>query len=91
MTKSELIECISVWNKIPKKTVATVIDDFLEEIKTSLIEGGKVQLSGFGTFSVRKRAARTGRNPRTNEPIQLPASKLPCFKAGKSLKDAVNQ
>lgn len=91
MTKSELIESISVWNKIPKKTVATVIDDFLEEIKTSLIEGDKVQLSRFGTFSVRKRVARTGRNPRTNEPIQLPESKRVHFTTGKALRDAVSQ
>ena len=91
MQKSELIESIAAWNKIPKTTVATVINAFLDEIKTTLIEGGEVQLIGFGTFKLRERAARKGTNPRTGEEIQVDAYKLPYFTAGKTLKEAVNQ
>lgn len=90
MTKTELIESIAVWNKIPKTTVATVINAFLDEIKTSLIEDGKVDIPGFGKFSVRERAACKGMNPRTGKPIDVPAYKLPYFTAGQSLKKAVN-
>ena len=91
MQKRDLIESIAVWNKIPKKTVATVVNAFLDEIKTSLIEDGKVQLLGFGTLSVKTRAAHNGRNPRTNETIQLPESKRVHFTTGKALKEALNQ
>lgn len=89
MTRAELIERIAIRNRISKATVATVIYDFLDQIKNSLIIGGDVQLPGFGKFSVRKRAARPGRNPRTGEPIEIPASKSPCFQAGRALKAAV--
>lgn len=89
MTKLELIESIAVWNKIPKATVATVINAFLDEIKTSMIEGGDIQLAGFGNFKVRERAARPGRNPRTGEEIQVDAYKIPYFTASKSFKAAV--
>ena len=90
MTKNELIESIAIWNKLPKSTVATVINAFLDEIQTTMIEGGEVNLLGFGKFSVKEHKPRTGRNPRTGEEIQIPATKLPHFTAGKSLKEAVN-
>ena len=89
MTKSKLIESIADRNKIPKETVETVINNFIDEIKISLIQGDKVQLSGFGTFNLRDRAARNGRHPRTGEEIQVSAYKLPYFTAGKSFKAAV--
>lgn len=89
MTKAELIERIAIRNRISKATVATVIYDFLDQIKNSLIIGGDVQLPGFGKFSVRERAARPGRNPRTGEEIQITAYKIPYFTAGKLFKAAV--
>lgn len=90
MQKSTLIESIAVRNKIPKKTVETVINAFLDEIKTSLIEGGKVQLMDFGTFSIKTRAAHNGRNPRTGESVQVPESKRVHFTNGKAFKEALN-
>ena len=90
MNKSELIASIAAKEGYTKTAVANVIDAFLEETKLSVQKGDPVQLIGFGTFENRERSARTGRNPRTGEKIEIPASKLPSFKAGKALKEAVN-
>lgn len=91
MTKAELIR--EVANKIPQVKavdVDRVIYATLDTIKRELSAGNEVQLLGFGKFSVRDRPAREGRNPRTGEPIEIPASKLPTFTAGRALKAAVN-
>ncbi len=90
MTKDELIGSIAAKTDVSKKEVELVINAALEAITKTLVEGGKVALTGFGTFSVSKRAARTGVNPqKPGEKIQIPAMTVPKFKAGKSLKDAV--
>lgn len=91
MTKSELIDAVAYKSHTAKVDVKAVIDTTLDVIRNELINGGEVNLIGFGKFSVKDRAARKGHNPRTNEEIQLPAKKLPTFTAGKSLKGAVNQ
>lgn len=91
MTKSELIDAVAYKSHTAKVDVKAVIDTTLDVIRCELINGGEVNLIGFGKFSVKERAARKGHNPRTNEEIQLPAHKLPTFTAGKSLKGAVNQ
>lgn len=90
MTKSELIDAVAYKSHTAKVDVKAVIDTTLDGIRNELINGGEVNLIGFGKFSVKERAARKGHNPRTNEEIQLPAHKLPTFTAGKSLKQAVN-
>ena len=89
MTKTELIAIIAKEADLPKVKAEKALAATLEGIKKSLKKGDKVQLVGFGTFEVRKRPARTGLNPRTKEAIKIPASKVPAFKAGKALKDAV--
>jgi len=90
MTKDELIGTIAAKTDVSKKEVEMVVNAALEAITKTLVEGGKVALTGFGTFSVSKRAARTGVNPqKPGEKIQIPAMTVPKFKAGKSLKDAV--
>lgn len=91
MTKSELIEAVALKCQTPRRDIERVITAAIDIIKAELAQGGKVQLIGFGTFSVHDRAERQGRNPRTGEVITLPASKLPVFKAGKTLKEAVNK
>ena len=75
---------------LTKKDAEKAVNALFESVQQALVEGDKVQMIGFGTFEVKERAARTGRNPRTSETIQIPASKNPVFKAGKALKDAVN-
>lgn len=90
MNKNELIEAISAKADITKTCAAKVLDAVTETIAAELKTGGSVQLVGFGAFTVKERAARTGRNPQTGESIELPASKNPVFKAGKLLKDSVN-
>ncbi|MBR5968767.1 MAG: HU family DNA-binding protein, partial [Lachnospiraceae bacterium] len=90
MNKTELIEAMAKINKLSKKENETVLNSFVEAVEKELKKGGKVQLVGFGTFEVGKRAARTGRNPQTGAEIKIKASKAPKFKAGKALKDAVN-
>ena len=91
MTKTELIAAIAekagLSKKDAEKAVAAVFDSITEALK----KGDKVQLVGFGTFEVRERAARTGHNPKTNESIQIAASRVPAFKAGKALKDEVKK
>lgn len=90
MNKTELVSNVAEKADITKKDAEKVIASVLETIEGALAAGDKVQLVGFGTFEVRERAARTGRNPKTGEEIQIDATKVPAFKAGKALKDAVN-
>jgi DNA-binding protein HU-beta len=89
MTKAELIDKISTGTKISKADAAKTLDSTLNSIKGALKKGQRVTLVGFGTFSVVKRKARKGRNPRTGDVISIPAAKIPKFKAGKTFKDAV--
>ena len=90
MNKSELIAEVATKAEITKKDAEAAVTAVIDAITESLKKGDKVQLVGFGTFEVRERGARTGRDPRTNQEIQIPASKAPAFKAGKALKDTVN-
>ncbi|KDN57611.1 MULTISPECIES: HU family DNA-binding protein [Exiguobacterium] len=89
MNKTELIQAVAEKAEVSKKEATTVVEATFESITEALQNGEKIQLIGFGTFEVRERAARKGRNPRTKEDIEIPASKVPAFKAGKALKDAV--
>lgn len=91
MNRSELVAKISEKSELTKKDSEKALTAFIEAVTEELASQGKVQLVGFGTFEVRKREARTGRDPRTGNPIKIPASKAPAFKAGKALKDAVNK
>ena len=91
MNKAELIAAIAAKTGDTKKTAEATVNAFIETVTESLVKGDKVQLVGFGSFEVRKRAARKGRNPQTKEEIKIPASKAPVFKAGKALKDLVNE
>ena len=92
MNKSELITSIAEKAEITKKDAEAALNAFVKSVEGALTEGEKVQLVGFGTFEVRERKARTGRNPRNPEQvIEIPASKAPVFKAGKSLKETVNK
>ncbi len=91
MNKQELVAQVAKSADISKTKAAEAVDAVIASIKASLKKGNDVRLVGFGTFSVAKRAATTGRNPRTGEPIKIPASKQPKFKAGKELKEAVNK
>lgn len=91
MNKSELIEAMVKSNKLSKRENEEVLNSFIETVGKELKKGGKVQLVGFGTFEVGKRAARTGRNPQTGAEIKIKAAKAPKFKAGKALKDLVNK
>lgn len=90
MNKSDLINKVAEEADLSKADATRAVDAFTEVVKKGLKSGDTVSLVGFGTFSVRHRAARTGRNPRTNEVIKIKASKVPGFKAGKGLKDALN-
>lgn len=89
MNKAELIAAVAEKTGMSKKDTEAVIAATFEAVTDTLAEGDKVQLVGFGSFEVKKRAARLGRNPKTKEPIEIEASKVPVFKAGKALKDAV--
>ena len=91
MNKNDLIAAVADNTDLSKADATKAVDGVLESITGALTSGGEVRLVGFGTFSVANRAASTGRNPRTGESIQIPASKQPKFKAGKGLKDAVNK
>ncbi len=90
MTRAELIVNVADRAKLDRKSAERAVTATFDAIKKALIEGDKVQVLGFGTFENRTRAARKGRNPRTGEEIDIKASNLPSFKAGKSLKEAVN-
>ena len=89
MNKTELIAAVAEKTGLTKKDAERVINATLETIEASLVKGDKVSVSGFGIFEVKAREARVGRNPRTKETIEIPATKLPAFKAAKALKDAV--
>lgn len=89
VNKSELIDAIADSADISKAAAGRALDAMVDSITSSLKKGDQVTLIGFGTFSVKERAARTGRNPQTGQEIQIAASKVPSFKAGKALKDAV--
>ena len=91
MNKSDLIAAMAAKTGETKKSAEASLDAFVEVVTESLKKGEKVQLVGFGSFEVRKRAARKGRNPQTKEEIKIPASKAPVFKAGKALKEIVNK
>ena len=90
MNKSELIDAIATSADLSKAAAGRALDGAMEAIKKSLKKGGIVTLVGFGSFYAGKRAARTGRNPRTGENIKIKASKVPKFRPGKALKDALN-
>ncbi|APP10103.1 DNA-binding protein [Lactobacillus delbrueckii subsp. delbrueckii DSM 20074 = JCM 1012] len=89
MNKTELVSVVSEKTEFSKKESAQIVDALFASIEEALAKGEKVQLIGFGTFEVRERAARKGRNPQTCAEIEIPASKFPAFKPGKALKDAV--
>ncbi len=90
MNKVELVAEIAKKSGLSQKDAAAALKAFTDTVEEELKNGGKVQLVGFGTFEVSKRAARQGRNPQTNEAMEIPASKAPKFKAGKAFKDALN-
>jgi DNA-binding protein HU-beta len=90
VNKSQLVDQIATDADISKAAAGRALDSFIEAVTGALKDGDSVALVGFGTFSVRERAARTGRNPQTGESIEIAAANIPSFKAGKALKDAVN-
>ena len=90
MNKAELIDAVADASDISKASAGRALDALIETITKALKKDDQVTLVGFGTFAIRKRAARSGRNPRTGETIKIKASKVPTFKPGKALKDAVN-
>lgn len=89
MNKTELINTVAEISGLSKKDATKAVDAVFESITEALKKGDKVQLIGFGNFEVRERAARKGRNPQTGEEMEIPASKVPAFKPGKALKEAV--
>ncbi len=91
MNKSDLVAAMAAKTGETKKVAEASLNAFVDVVTDSLKKGDKVQLVGFGSFEVRKRAARKGRNPQTKEEIKIPASKAPVFKAGKALKEVVNK
>ena len=91
MNKTELIAAIAEKAGLSKKDAERALNATIDAITASLVAGDKVQVSGFGIFEAKKREARTGRNPRTKETIQIPATRLPAFKASKTLKDTVSK
>ncbi len=91
MNKADLVTSISEKSGLSKKDAEKSLNSFIESVEEALTKGEKVQLVGFGSFEVRQRAARKGRNPQTKGEITIPASKAPIFKVGKALKDMVNK
>jgi len=89
MNKTELVAAVATKAELSKKDAEAAVKAVIESVTEALADGDKVALVGFGTFDVKTRAARTGKNPRTGEAIEIPASKVPSFKAGSALKDAV--
>ena len=89
MNKTELVAAVAAKAELSKKDAEAAVNAVFDSVKDALAEGDKVSFIGFGTFSVKTRAARTGLNPRTKETIEIPESKVPAFKAGSALKDAV--
>ena len=90
MNKAEFIDAVASKGDMSKADATSAVDAVLDSVTAALKDGEQITLVGFGTFLVLKREARTGRNPRTGEPLQIKASNVPSFKAGKALKDAVN-
>ena len=90
MNKQEFVKIIAEKSEVSQKVAASVLDNALETIMDAVAKNDKVQLVGFGTFESKHREARTGRNPRTREEVQIPASTVPAFKAGKAFKDKVD-
>lgn len=91
MNKTDLINAVAVAANLTKKDAEAAVSAVINTVTEALEKGDKVQVAGFGTFEVRSRAARTGRDPRTGKNIEIPASKAPAFKAGKALKESVNK
>jgi DNA-binding protein HU-beta len=91
MTKAELIDAVAEKTQLKKRDVGDVIETLLETVKTQLQKGEKVQLIPFGSFEVRERQKREGRNPKTGERLTIPARRVPTFHAGKDLRDAMNK
>lgn len=91
MNKTDLVTSMAEKGDLSKKDAEKALNAFIESVEEALSEGDKIQLVGFGTFEVRERAARKGRNPQTKEEIDIPATKAPVFKVGKGLKDIVNK
>ena len=91
MNKTELISAVADKAGLSKKDSEKAVNAVVDAITEALKSGDKVQLIGFGSFEVKERAARSGRNPKTNEEIEIPASKVPQFKAGKAFKDAISE
>jgi len=91
MNKTELVAAVAEKSGLAKKDAERVVSATFETITAQLMKGQKVQISGFGIFEVKQREARVGRNPRTKEAIEIPASKAPAFKASKTLKDTVSK
>ncbi|PFP15725.1 DNA-binding protein [Priestia megaterium] len=89
MNKAQLIDAVSIKSELTKQDSKKAVDALLETISNTLAKDEKIQLVGFGTFEVRERAARTGRNPQTGEEMNIATSKIPAFKAGKELKESV--
>ncbi len=91
MNKTNLVDAVAVKANLKKAEAKAAVDAVLAALEEALVAGDKIQLAGFGTFEVKTREARQGRNPATGAAMTIPASKAPAFKAGKALKDAVNQ
>ncbi len=91
MTKAELVEEVAKNSNLTKKDAEVIVQTVLDSIIDSLKEGRKVELRGFGSFRLRQRSSRTGRNPKTGEKVKVPAKRIPYFKPGKELKDLINQ
>lgn len=91
MNKTDLVNAVAESSELSKKDASKAVDAVFQTIMDSLSDGERVQIIGFGNFEVRDRAARKGRNPQTGEEIEIPASKVPAFRAGKALKDAVKE
>ena len=89
MNKADLVQAVAVRTGVTKRDVTQVVDTVFDVIQESLSQGDKVQLVGFGNFEIRERAARKGRNPQTGEVIEIAASKVPAFKAGKNLREGI--
>lgn len=91
MTKADLINQVAARSGLTKKDAGQAVDALFDSVTEALSNGGRVQIVGFGTFEVRERAARRGRNPQTGQEIEISARRVPAFKAGKALKDAVGR
>ena len=91
MNKNELVAAVAEASGVSKKDAERVLNASIDKITQELAKGGRVQLSGFGTFETKRRQAKVGRNPATKEPIQIPASRVPAFKPSQNLKDIVGK